>query len=379
MNTTYFRPLIYLGLFFLLAHQAWAQDWSYYETANVGDMYYDKSRVKIVDKNVISVWTKNVLSEKSKEKYFSILQSVDKAPASPSVLSYYEELLEIDYINRRIKNVSVIFYDQKDRIIYASPKTESGEWHPIGPGSVGDKLSNLVSWESVSSAEIAAKAAAEEDAASKKASVAAGHVPDQKAGQDQGRPKEIPVIVGVDKQHKSLPSISEKPAYAETVQRPVKPAFDISKSKPAIEEPAAVPGSAGITGRDGRFIAFDNSTVLDTRTNLMWAAKDNGQSINWYGAKKYCEKYRGGGYTDWRLPTQNELAALYDSGKTQQPAADQNPLRLTKLIHLTACCPWASENQGSQAVYYDFSEGTTWWFLTPGTHVNRVLPVRLAK
>ncbi len=32
--------------------------------------------------------------------------------------------------------------------------------------------------------------------------------------------------------------------------------------------------------RDGRFIAYDNGTVLDTSTNLMWAAKDNGEDIN---------------------------------------------------------------------------------------------------
>ena len=30
--------------------------------------------------------------------------------------------------------------------------------------------------------------------------------------------------------------------------------------------------SAGETGRDGRFIAYSNGTVLDTRTRLMWAA-----------------------------------------------------------------------------------------------------------
>jgi len=36
-------------------------------------------------------------------------------------------------------------------------------------------------------------------------------------------------------------------------------------------------------GKDGRFIAYDDGTVLDTRTNLMWAAKDNGSNINWVG------------------------------------------------------------------------------------------------
>src|ERR1035437_8847883 len=73
---------------------------------------------------------------------------------------------------------------------------------------------------------------------------------------------------------------------------------------------------AGEKTRDGRFIAYDNGTVLDTRTNLMWAAKDNGSNINWQGAKGYCENYRGGGYTDWRMPTQDELAGLYDAAKT---------------------------------------------------------------
>jgi hypothetical protein len=28
---------------------------------------------------------------------------------------------------------------------------------------------------------------------------------------------------------------------------------------------------AGEKTRDGRFIAYDNGTVLDTKTNLMWA------------------------------------------------------------------------------------------------------------
>jgi len=64
--------------------------------------------------------------------------------------------------------------------------------------------------------------------------------------------------------------------------------------------------------REGRFIAYDNGTVLDTSTNLMWAAKDNGADINWRNAKTYCENYRGGGYSDWRMPVQDELAELYD-------------------------------------------------------------------
>jgi hypothetical protein len=74
--------------------------------------------------------------------------------------------------------------------------------------------------------------------------------------------------------------------------------------------------------RDGRFIAYNDGTVLDTITNLMWAAKDNGSNINWADAKNYCEDYRGGGYTDWRMPTQDELAGLYDTGKSRPMACN---------------------------------------------------------
>lgn len=142
------------------------------------------------------------------------------------------------------------------------------------------------------------------------------------------------------------------------------------------------PGVSATTreiARDGRFIAFDNQTVLDTKTNLIWAAKDNGRDINWYNAKRYCESYRGGGYTDWRMPTQDELAQLYDAGKAQRNDAQQNPLHLTGLIRLTDCCPWSSKTRGSEAAYFDFTDGTHWWFVSPGTSINRAIPVRQAK
>lgn len=50
---------------------------------------------------------------------------------------------------------------------------------------------------------------------------------------------------------------------------------------------APAPAPAPATGRDDRFIAYDNGTVLDTSTNLMWASMDNGIDINWDNAKSY--------------------------------------------------------------------------------------------
>ena len=113
----------------------------------------------------------------------------------------------------------------------------------------------------------------------------------------------------------------------------------------------------------------------------MWAAKDNGSNINWANAKSYCENYRGGGYTDWRTPTQDELAGLYDASKSQQAECNssyQNHVA-TNLIHLTCFCPWASETRGSDAAFFDFINGGRHWVPQSRDNGIRALPVRAGK
>jgi len=132
------------------------------------------------------------------------------------------------------------------------------------------------------------------------------------------------------------------------------------------------------TSRDGRFIAYDDGTVLDTRTNLMWAAKDNGSNINRANAKSYCERYRGGGYTDWRMPTQDELAGLYDSAKIYRSSCGFD-VHLTELIRLSCTWAWASETRGSDAAYFGFYDGIRYWGPQSYDSYYRALPVRSGK
>jgi hypothetical protein len=132
-------------------------------------------------------------------------------------------------------------------------------------------------------------------------------------------------------------------------------------------------------GRDGRFIAYADGTVLDTSTDLMWAARDNGSNIKWTNAKSYCENYRGGGYTDWRMPTLDELAGLYDAGKTYKSDCGYD-VYLTELIRLTCTAPWASETRGSDAALFLFNLGGKLWYPQSDDHVvTRALPVRYGK
>jgi hypothetical protein len=131
--------------------------------------------------------------------------------------------------------------------------------------------------------------------------------------------------------------------------------------------------------KDGRFIAYDDETVLDRGSGLMWAAMDNGSDINWQGAKSYCENYREGGYTDWRMPTQDELAGLYDKTESYKSACGDDA-HLTELIRLTCYWTWASETRDSGAACFRFGGGGyRCWGPPSGSSFSRVLPVRSGK
>ena len=131
--------------------------------------------------------------------------------------------------------------------------------------------------------------------------------------------------------------------------------------------------------KDGRFIAYDDETVLDRGSGLMWVAKDNGSDINWQGAKSYCENYRGGGYTDWRMPTQDELAGLYDKAEGYKSACGDEA-HLTELIRLTCYFTWASDTRDSGAACFRFGGGGyRCWGPPSGSSFSRVLPVRSGK
>ena len=140
---------------------------------------------------------------------------------------------------------------------------------------------------------------------------------------------------------------------------------------------------ASVLKKDGRFIAYVDGTVLDTSTNLMWAAKDNGNRIDWANAQSYCENYRGGGYTDWRMPTGHELAGLYDAGNTYKSecryifGTTMDIHATTGLIHIACNHVWASETRGSDVAIFHFDSGGTGWH--PPSYGGYALPVRTAK
>jgi hypothetical protein len=51
---------------------------------------------------------------------------------------------------------------------------------------------------------------------------------------------------------------------------------------------------------------------VDPSTRLMWTGQDNGRDITWSHSLAYCLDLRLAGYSDWRLPTVDELEGIYD-------------------------------------------------------------------
>jgi ankyrin repeat protein len=148
------------------------------------------------------------------------------------------------------------------------------------------------------------------------------------------------------------------------------------------------------SGKDGQFTAYDDGTVVDTKTNLMWAARDNGTSVSWPKVKAFADSSRVAGYTDWRLPTLAELSALYDPSKNRrtycQTAVDEmgamaDEVHITDLIRLSCPRVWTSQERadkpGSYTIF-DFHGGKD--AARPGSDdfidtASRVLLVRPAK
>jgi len=54
------------------------------------------------------------------------------------------------------------------------------------------------------------------------------------------------------------------------------------------------------------------STWKDSMTGLMWTNNDNGRDLTWQQAMDYCRNLNFVGYSDWRLPTIDELQRIHD-------------------------------------------------------------------
>ena len=117
---------------------------------------------------------------------------------------------------------------------------------------------------------------------------------------------------------------------------------------------------------NGRFIAYDNGKVVDTKTSLEWiAGPDKGTS--WDEAKSWVDNLSvaGGG---WRMPTLKELESLYQKGTGKR--------NMTSLLKSTGWYVWSEEHVDLYAWYFDFKIGSDGRDYPSSSLGSRVFAVR---
>ncbi len=86
--------------------------------------------------------------------------------------------------------------------------------------------------------------------------------------------------------------------------------------KPESSSPAASPPSTEAASNSRSNVASagqeDQSglTWVDRATGLMWTKRSTGGNLNWSQARNYCSSSQLAGYSDWRLPSVDELQTL---------------------------------------------------------------------
>jgi len=109
------------------------------------------------------------------------------------------------------------------------------------------------------------------------------------------------------------------------------------------------------------------SVWVDNRTSLMWTANASNDDMIWDSAKNYCTNITVGGYSQWRLPTIDELQGLYD---------ENLPNHMRGQFRVSFPFVW-SANAGADAAWaFYFRDGKRHY--NRGYSTNRALCVRRA-
>ena len=83
---------------------------------------------------------------------------------------------------------------------------------------------------------------------------------------------------------------------------------------------------------------------LQEKTGLIWARADNSVDVDWYEARDYCRDLEVADWSDWRMPTIEELEGLHDPRSSAL-------LKLPPAVQLTGCCPWSQTRNGDTSAW----------------------------
>ena len=86
-----------------------------------------------------------------------------------------------------------------------------------------------------------------------------------------------------------------------------------------------------------RFMFSKEGLIVDSQTGLIWAPAPD-RDITWDQANNYAQNLRAGGFSDWRLPSRQELGSLYNPSSSN---------KVHPVFHVKDMWVWTAELSGS--------------------------------
>lgn len=102
---------------------------------------------------------------------------------------------------------------------------------------------------------------------------------------------------------------------------------------------------------NGKYVDNGDGTISDLQHGLMWQAEVEKSSLSWNAAEDYAANLSLAGQSDWRLPSPDELKALYESGIA---CAWNSPTIIQGALSL-----WSSEHVEDSALVLNVCSGST--------------------
>jgi len=114
---------------------------------------------------------------------------------------------------------------------------------------------------------------------------------------------------------------------------------------------------------DKRFVNYSDGTTLDNKTGLLWMTQDYWQReakwVNWYTANEYAQRMNNkdfAGHRDWRLPTPEEAATLYDRRKRNVDKDDDKIFIDSMFPKGAGWGTWTSAEKRNKAVAFSYKD-----------------------
>jgi hypothetical protein len=117
----------------------------------------------------------------------------------------------------------------------------------------------------------------------------------------------------------------------------------------------------------------------DPATGLSWTREDNGSDVNWNHAITYCTNLRLGGYSDWRLPTIDELQGIFDIDIANQghwPNGNTVTWHVKGNLKLSGAHWSSNQKDAKEAWCISFSHGQKYYIDSNDSYSLRALCVR---